>query len=131
MMQEEKILLSTESTENQEMVENEERSDSGRKMMYCPRWLDEDAKKEWRRLSPVLIREGLLTEKTYNSFASYCQEWSRYQKQQILINERGVLMATKRGEVREAPFVSIAYKALRALQRSAADFGLAKGDYDV
>lgn len=105
-------------------------SESGRKMMYCPRWLDEDAKKEWRRLSAVLIQEGLLTEKTYNSFASYCQEWSRYQKQQILINEKGVFMNTKRGEIREAPFVSIAYKALRALQKSATDLGLSKLTYD-
>ena len=116
--------------ENQETIENEVQAESGRKMMYCPRWLDEEDKKEWRRLSPVLIQEGLLTEKTYNSFASYCQEWSRYQKQQIMINEKGPLMATKRGEIKEAPFVSIAYKALRALHRSAIDFGLSKGEFD-
>ena len=73
--------------------ENEELAESGKKAMYSPRWLDEDAKKEWRRLAPILIQEGLLTEKTYNSFASYCQEWSRYQKQQALINQKGALIA--------------------------------------
>lgn len=105
-------------------------TDQGKKTMYCPRWLDDDAKKEWRRLSGLLIQDGLLTEKTYNSFAAYCQEWSRYQKQQEMINEKGVFMMTKRGEVREAPFVAIAYKALRAMHKSAEDLGLAKGDGD-
>ena len=130
-MQDEKIWSSTpDAEEKTREVEAGIPSEPGRKMMYCPRWLDEDAKKEWRRLSAVLIQEGLLTEKTYNSFASYCQEWSRYQKQQILINEKGVFMNTKRGEIREAPFVSIAYKALRALQKSATDLGLSKSTYD-
>lgn len=104
--------------------------EQGKKAMYCPRWLDDDAKKEWRRLSGLLIQEGLLTEKTYNIFAAYCQEWSRYQKQQEMINEKGVFMMTKRGEVREAPFVAIAYKALRAMHKSAEDLGLAQGDGD-
>ncbi len=94
------------------------------KKFYCPRWLDEEAKKEWRRLAPALIRSGQLNEMTYNSFASYCQEWSRYQKQQAFINEKGTVMKDGKGGIREIPQVAIAYKALRAMHRSAEVLGI-------
>lgn len=30
-------------------------------MLRCPNWLEPEAKKEWRRLAPVLIDAGILT----------------------------------------------------------------------
>ena len=32
-------------------------------MLRCPNWLEPEAKKEWRRLAPVLIGAGILTGK--------------------------------------------------------------------
>ena len=98
------------------------------KRLYCPRWLDEDAKKEWRRLSPSLIRNGQLNDLSYNSFAAYCQEWSRYQKAQAFINEKGTVMRDGKGAIKEIPQVAIAYKALRAMHRAALMIGFGIGE---
>lgn len=107
---------------------NIEEQQSDPKTFYCPRWLDDDAKKEWRRLSGLLIQEGLLTERTYNSFAAYCQEWSRYQKQQAFIREKGAVAVRGKKVLYEVPQISIAYKALRAMYRAAEDIGLSRAE---
>ena len=39
----------------------------------CPKWLEPEAKKEWRRLSKQLEQIGVLTEVDQAAFASYCQ----------------------------------------------------------
>lgn len=100
------------------------------KRIYCPRWIDDDAKKEWRRLAPVLLKNGLLNEMTYNSLVTYCQEWSRYQKQQIFINNKGTVMKDGKGSIREIPQVAIAYKALRAMHRAAKEIGFGSDEGD-
>ena len=98
------------------------------KRLYCPRWLDDEAKKEWRRLGPTLIKIGLLNDLTYSSFAAYCQEWSRYQKAESFINEKGPIMKDGRGGIKEIPQVTIAYRALRAMHRAATAVGFGNGD---
>jgi len=46
----------------------------------CPAFLDEAARKEWRRLEPELVRLGLLTELDQAQFASYCMAVSRWKR---------------------------------------------------
>ena len=43
----------------------------------CPKWLEPEAKKEWRRLSKQLEAIGVLTEVDQAAFASYCQAYAR------------------------------------------------------
>ena len=40
-------------------------------MLRCPNWLEPEAKKEWRRLAPVLIGAGILTGADAVPFAGY------------------------------------------------------------
>ena len=44
-----------------------------KKAPRCPSWLEEDAKKEWKRMSKVLESMGLLTDMDMTAFAGYCQ----------------------------------------------------------
>ena len=44
-----------------------------KKAPACPKWLDDEAKKEWRRLSKQLEELGILTEVDMTAFAGYCQ----------------------------------------------------------
>ncbi len=37
---------------------------------YCPAHLDEDARKEWDRLAPILVRMRILTEADYIALGS-------------------------------------------------------------
>lgn len=42
----------------------------------CPDNLPAEAKAEWRRLAPVLIEKGLLTDADRAAFSMYCMFWS-------------------------------------------------------
>src|SRR5712691_9457498 len=42
----------------------------------CPDHLDAEAKKEWKRLVPVLRRMRVLTEADWMTLANLCQIWS-------------------------------------------------------
>lgn len=44
----------------------------------CPKWLEDDAKKEWRRLAKQMEQLGILTEVDMAAFAGYCQAYARW-----------------------------------------------------
>lgn len=44
----------------------------------CPPWLWPEAKKEWKRLGPVLVENGLISKVDRAAFTLYCQTWSMY-----------------------------------------------------
>jgi P27 family predicted phage terminase small subunit len=48
----------------------------------CPDHLDKDARKEWRRLVPILLRMRVLTEADGYSLANLCQAYSTMAKAQ-------------------------------------------------
>lgn len=52
-----------------------------KKAPACPKWLEPEAKKEWRRLSKQLEQLGVLTELDMASFAAYCQAYARWTAQ--------------------------------------------------
>ena len=52
-----------------------------RKAPPCPKWLEPEAKKEWRRLSKQLEQIGVLTEVDQAAFASYCQAYARWKEE--------------------------------------------------
>ena len=54
---------------------------------YQPKGLDANAKKVWKRLSPILCRLGLLTEADSDNFASLCQNISRLEMIREMINK--------------------------------------------
>ncbi len=42
----------------------------------CPKWLDADARKEWKRLMPILSEMRVITRADRNIAANYCQNHS-------------------------------------------------------
>lgn len=46
----------------------------------CPRWLDNYAKTEWKRISPELAEIGVFTRIDRAALAGYCQAFSRWRK---------------------------------------------------
>ena len=42
----------------------------------CPKWLEPEAKKEWKRLSIEMERIGILTKVDMAAFAAYCQAYA-------------------------------------------------------
>ena len=44
----------------------------------APRFLDREARREWRRVAPALFKLGLLTELDRGPLAAYCQAFSTF-----------------------------------------------------
>lgn len=95
-----------------------------------PKWLSQAAKAEWRRLSPELVRLGLLTVLDVQPFAAYCQwyaRWRRYEEKLARVKDE--LVTAKRSDYVQAhPLVSMVRSAVETMNRLAASFGLTPAD---
>ena len=95
-----------------------------RKAPACPKWLDSDAKKEWRRLAKQMETMGVLTEVDMAAFAGYCQAYARWKQAEERITDRGLVMRTPSGYAQQVPYISIAQQYLRLMNQFAEQFGL-------
>src|ERR1700687_4546306 len=48
------------------------------KMPPCPDHLNDDGKKEWRRVGRILVECGVLTDLDRAAISSYCTAWQRH-----------------------------------------------------
>ena len=90
----------------------------------CPKWLDPEAKKEWRRLSKKLEQLGILTEADMSVFASYCQAYARWKAAEEIISSHGFISKTPSGYLQAIPHVAIAKEYARIMNRCAEQLGL-------
>jgi P27 family predicted phage terminase small subunit len=60
----------------------------------CPPHLSEEAKREWRRVSKLLYRLGLLTELDTTALSLYCQTFSQWVEAERKLASFGMLIKT-------------------------------------
>ena len=90
----------------------------------CPDWLEDDAKKEWKRLGKVLAEMGMLTHLDMMAFAGYCQAYARWKGAEEFITQHGDMVRTPNGYLQQVPQVSIAQTYLKIMNKFAEQFGL-------
>ena len=90
----------------------------------CPKWLEAEAKKEWRRLAKALEAMGVLTEADMAAFAGYCQSYARWKEAEGRITDRGLVIRTPSGYPQQVPYISIAQQYLKLMQQFAEQLGL-------
>lgn len=90
----------------------------------CPKWLEDDAKKEWRRLSKKMEQLGILTEVDMAAFAGYCQSYARWKAAEEFISKHGAIVKTPSGYWQQVPQVSIAQQYMKQMSKFAEQFGL-------
>lgn len=95
-----------------------------KKAPSCPKWLEPEAKKEWRRLSKQLEQLGVLTELDMASFAAYCQAYARYKGAEEFITQHGSIVKTPSGYWQQVPQVAQAQTYSKIMLRLAEQFGL-------
>ena len=95
-----------------------------KKAPACPKWLEPEAKKEWRRLAKNLEQIGVLTEVDMAAFASYCQAYARWKEAEEFITQHGNIVRTPSGYWQQVPQVSIAQTYLKIMNKIAEQFGL-------
>ena len=94
-----------------------------------PDWLDDEARKMWDHLLPMLEGMGVLTRIDGNALARYCRLWSRWRKAEAFIDGKGEMYPLKgdKGGVKcfmQWPQVAIAAKLAQQLTRLEQEFGM-------
>ena len=95
-----------------------------KKAPSCPKWLEPEAKKEWRRLAKQMEQIGILTQVDMAAFAGYCQAYARWKEAEEFITQHGTIVRTPSGYWQQVPQVSIAQTYLKIMNRFAEQFGL-------
>lgn len=90
----------------------------------CPKHLDAEAKREWKRIVPILTRMRVLTEADGHSLANLCQAYSTMVRAQTKLNESGLLLKTPSGYVQQSPLLSIVNTCVQTITQLSREFGL-------
>lgn len=95
-----------------------------RKAPTAPRALDKIARAEWRRMSTVLLRMGLLTEIDRAAFAGYCVSWSQWVQAIEKVQQLGQIIKAPSGFPIQNPYLAVANRALKNMHAMLIEFGL-------
>ena len=90
----------------------------------CPDYLDDLAKREWRRLVPILERMRVLSEADGITLANLCQQYSMLQQAQVKLQKTGLLLKSKSGYIQQSPLVGIISAAVDQVNKLCREFGL-------
>ena len=75
-----------------------------KKAPRCPSWLEDEAKKEWKRMAKQLEHLGILTEVDMAAFAGYCQAYARWKEAEEFITQHGTIVKTPSGYWPQVPY---------------------------
>jgi P27 family predicted phage terminase small subunit len=92
-----------------------------------PAWLARAAKKEWRRVAPMLTRLGVLTETDAAALAAYCEAWVTWHTATKAMRKSGMVAErqTENGPVLiTSPYVKIAHEAMSQMRAFLVEFGM-------
>jgi P27 family predicted phage terminase small subunit len=90
----------------------------------CPRHLDGEARREWRRIAGELYEAGLLTRVDRAALAAYCQAWARWVEAEEKVRELGAVVKTPTGCLMQNPWLGVANRALDEMRRFLVEFGM-------
>lgn len=89
-----------------------------------PSWLPASAKREWRRVAPILQRPGLLSQADEDALTTYCCAYARWKAAEQKVDELGLILQGPSGYPMVSPYLTIANKAMAQCQKMLAEFGM-------
>lgn len=90
----------------------------------APEWMGEDAKREWRRIVPLLRQRGLLEVIDRAALTGYCTSWGDLAEATRILAEQGTTVLGPKGQLQMHPELRRLEKARQALRQFAQEFGL-------
>lgn len=90
----------------------------------CPDELCDDAKLEWNRLAPYLLRMGMITEADRGAFAGYCQAFGRWIEAERYLRIEGEILRSDKNNLVQNPRLWVANRALEQMYKFMGEFGL-------
>jgi len=95
-----------------------------------PKHLDREARREWKRLVPILFAMGVLTEADGIALSILCQAYSTLiQAQRLMMKQSAagnpaLLMKTPSGYAQQSPLLGIINVQMEIINRQLREFGL-------
>lgn len=93
-----------------------------------PHWLLPEAKREWSRIVPELLRLGLLAKIDRAMLSMWCQCWGMYVEAVRDIRENGTTFTTEKGYEGPRPSVGVMNKMIQKMTTLSARFGMTPSD---
>lgn len=93
------------------------------KMPGAPAYLPAEAKREWRRLVPYLVKRRTLTDADMPTVEAYCLAVGTMRRAQATLTEEGDTVETKEGIKRHPAFTTLT-QMMAETRRLAAELGL-------
>ena len=90
----------------------------------CPDYLDEAAKREWKRLVPILEAMRVLTEADGIALGNLCMQYAMLQEAQTKLRKTGLLMKTRGGFIQQSPLVAVVSSTVDQVNKLCREFGL-------
>jgi P27 family predicted phage terminase small subunit len=95
-----------------------------------PRHLNADARRAWRRLVPILLAMGVLSESDGIALANLCQAYAtliaaqRLMAAQTKAGGSGLLIKTASGYIMQSPLLAICNKQMELVNKQLREFGI-------
>ena len=93
-----------------------------------PHWLLPEAKREWSRIVPELLRLGLLVKIDRAMISTWCQCWGMYVEAVRDIRENGTTFSTEKGYEGPRPSVGVMNKMIEKMIALSVRFGMTPSD---
>jgi P27 family predicted phage terminase small subunit len=90
----------------------------------CPKWLDKEAQKEWKRVIKELGENTELKTVDLKALEGYCQSYSKWLSCEKVMQQEGYTFQTSNGYVQQRPEVSISKQALADMRAFQKELGL-------
>lgn len=90
----------------------------------CPKFLDADAKVEWKRIVPLLMDLGCLALMDRAALAAYCACYSRWANAEEKLAETQSIVAGEMGEPVKNPWLAVRNNELAQMKGFLVEFGM-------
>lgn len=90
----------------------------------APAWMSVDAKKEWRRILPILVARRILTTPDLGSLENYCVAIGTVREMERTVQDEGHTYEDAKGAIKRHPAVAIQAEAMTRARLLAAELGL-------
>jgi P27 family predicted phage terminase small subunit len=90
----------------------------------APKELNADARKEWRRIVPILHKQGVLSDLDRSVLVAYCIAYARFLEANTELARSGLTQTSKNGYVTKHPALLIADKAMEQMGKCITQLGL-------
>jgi P27 family predicted phage terminase small subunit len=93
----------------------------------CPKFLQGEARKQYKKTAKKLARIGLMTELDDMALAMLCAGWQELLDATDQVNQGGILIKSPSGLPVLNPYLTVANQAIKKVRALLAEFGMTPG----